>query len=151
MFRITPTGIETVLHFFSGSGGISDSLDGAGPIAGCEIQTYGNFYGTTAAGGEFNRGAVFKITPSGLASILHSFGQNPRSDGATPGASLVQSSDGSLYGTGNLKGSLGGQRIQAVGNCLLNWIAPDMLAFGADWRTAVTKNLMRGSRGKHGN
>jgi uncharacterized repeat protein (TIGR03803 family) len=98
VFQITPTGVETVLHFFSGNA-LSDSLDGALPAAALIQGSDGNFYGTTAAGGESNWGTVFKITPSGLASVLHSFGQNTRSDGVSPEASLVQSSDGSLYGT----------------------------------------------------
>jgi uncharacterized repeat protein (TIGR03803 family) len=33
----------------------------------------GNFYGTTAYGGAADWGAVFKITPAGVGTVLYSF------------------------------------------------------------------------------
>jgi uncharacterized repeat protein (TIGR03803 family) len=42
-------------------------------------------------------GTVFKITPSGAVTTLHSFSNAP--DGASPVAGLVQASDGDFYGT----------------------------------------------------
>ena len=63
----------------------------------------GNFYGTTYSGGASNSnctsgtcGTVFKMTPSGALTTLHIFGYT---DGANPGASLIQASDGNFYGT----------------------------------------------------
>lgn len=107
VFKITPAGVETVLHFFSGNGGIPGSVDGAGPIAALIQGSDSNFYGTCASGGESNTyGVVFKITPSGLASVLHSFLSPP--DGAFPEGSLVQGSDGNFYGTTELGGYTSG-------------------------------------------
>jgi uncharacterized repeat protein (TIGR03803 family) len=54
-----------------------------------------NFYGTTNLGGADNGGIVFKITPQGALTILHSFASI---DGAAPSGSLIQSSDGNFYG-----------------------------------------------------
>src|SRR5262249_1096477 len=63
-------------------------------------------YGTTFAGGSNNTscaggcGTVFKITPSGTVTTLHSFcSRSGCTDGATPQAGLVQDDDGNFYGT----------------------------------------------------
>ncbi len=92
VFRITPEGTLTTLHSF-------DSTDGAFPYAGLVQATDGNFYGTTYAGGAyqpFGQGTVFKITPEGTLTTLHSF---DTSDGNSPIAGLVQAMDGNFYGT----------------------------------------------------
>jgi uncharacterized repeat protein (TIGR03803 family) len=56
----------------------------------------GNFYGTTLFGGVNGYGEVFKITPSGVLTVLHSF---DLSDGGHPFGPLIQANDGFLYGT----------------------------------------------------
>ena len=43
-----------------------------------------------------NKGTVFKITPHGVLTTLHSFDST---DGANPRGRLVQATDGNLYGT----------------------------------------------------
>ncbi len=113
VFKIDTTGSLTTLHSFSGSPG-----DGAVPVAGLVQGSDGNFYGTTASGGAFFQGTVFRMTPSGAITVLHSF-NSFSSEGAVPVAGLVQGSDGNFYGTT----ALGGQhfqgtvfRIDATGN-----------------------------------
>ncbi len=91
VFKITPDGVETIIHSFD------SATDGKGPIAGLIQADDGNFYGTTENGGTYGAGTVFKITPDGQETVLHSFGNG--SDGAYPIASLMQGSDGNLYGT----------------------------------------------------
>jgi uncharacterized repeat protein (TIGR03803 family) len=62
----------------------------------------GNFYGTTTGGGNASSscpqgcGAVFKITPLGVETVLYSFGSSPN-DGQEPGG-LILGSDGNFYG-----------------------------------------------------
>lgn len=58
--------------------------------------TDGNFYGTTDGGGTNNDGTVFKITPGGVLTSLHSFDVT---DGQYPQAGLMQANDGDFYGT----------------------------------------------------
>jgi len=69
----------------------------------------GNLYGTTVFGGtNGGNGTVFRITPAGLLTVLHSF---QGSDGAKPMAGLVEGSDGFFYGTtetGAPNGEFGG-------------------------------------------
>jgi uncharacterized repeat protein (TIGR03803 family) len=90
-FRLTPAGVESVLHSFAGG-----SADGA--VAASLIQgTDGNFYGVTAYGGQSNDGTVFKVTAAGAETVLHSFAGG--SDGAIPQTPLTQGTDGSFYGT----------------------------------------------------
>jgi uncharacterized repeat protein (TIGR03803 family) len=94
VFKMTAGGVVTTLHSFDGS-------DGASPQAGLVQGTDGNFYGTTAVGGANNScpngcGTVFKITPDGELTTLHSF---DGSDGNGPQAGLVQGTDGNFYGT----------------------------------------------------
>jgi uncharacterized repeat protein (TIGR03803 family) len=60
--------------------------------------TDGNFYGTNSfGGGNVNfGGTVFKITPTGTLTTLHSFGSG---DGSEASAALIQATDGNFYGT----------------------------------------------------
>ena len=99
VFKIDATGSLTTLHSFSGSPG-----EGANPIAALVQGSDGNFYGTTASGGEHFQGTVFRITPAGGITVLHSFSGYP-SEGGVPFAGLVQGSDGNFYGTTALGGA----------------------------------------------
>jgi len=93
VFKLTPKGEETVLHSF----GVGS--DGFDPRAGLVFDQKGNLYGTTSAGGTRcgGCGTVFKLTPKGEETVLHSFGVG--SDGFDPRAGLVFDQKGNLYGT----------------------------------------------------
>ncbi len=88
---------EKVLHSFNLNG-----TDGDEPYAGLIIDTAGNLYGTTIAGGIHNNGTVFELSPreggGWLETVLHSFNLNG-TDGAVPYASLILDAAGNLYGT----------------------------------------------------
>ena len=92
VFRLTPSGTETVLYAFAGGS------DGANPEAGVTQGSDGNLYGATYLGGVDGLGTIFRLTPSGIETILHAFAGGS-SDGANDWANLVQGSDGNLYGT----------------------------------------------------
>jgi uncharacterized repeat protein (TIGR03803 family) len=101
VFRITVSGTLTTLHSFCSEGG-DPCTDGANPYAGLVQATDGDLYGTTYGGGAVGWGTVFKITPSGTLTTLHSFcseGGNACTDGGTPNAGTVQATSGDLYGT----------------------------------------------------
>ena len=98
VFKITPSGTLTMLYSFCPQAGCAD---GFYPSASLVQATDGNFYGTTSGGGTSNTctngcGTVFRITPSGTLTSLHSF---DGSDGIEPLSALVQATDGNLYGT----------------------------------------------------
>lgn len=87
----------TVLHNF-GDGTVPN--DGASPGSGLTLGNDGNFYGTTSTGGSAGEGTVYKVTPSGTVTILHSFGDGSvANDGATPESPLTLGLDGNFYGT----------------------------------------------------
>jgi uncharacterized repeat protein (TIGR03803 family) len=104
VFRITPGGIETVLHSFSGDGEVAGSTDGVEPLAALMLGSDGNFYGTTSGGGAKDAGTVFRMTPAGAVTVLYSFtgslnGVTGTADGAQPVGGVIQESNGSLLGT----------------------------------------------------
>jgi uncharacterized repeat protein (TIGR03803 family) len=98
VFKITTAGAETVLYSFGAAG------DGANPVGDLLQASDGNFYGTTERGGANGYGTVFEITTAGVETIVHSFGATG-TDGINPYGSLIQASDGNLYGTTELGGN----------------------------------------------
>lgn len=91
VFQITPAGKLTTLYSFCGCG------DGGDPIAGLLQGSDGRLYGTTAGGGAYGEGTVFRITTKGKLTTLASF---DGTNGADPGfGPLIQGTDGNFYGT----------------------------------------------------
>jgi uncharacterized repeat protein (TIGR03803 family) len=99
VFKVTSSGSLTVLHTFVGA-------DGNQPL-GLVLGTDGNFYGATYWGGADTAdcpndvtyggcGTVFKITPSGVLTTLHSF---TIANGEEPITGLVRATNGAYYGT----------------------------------------------------
>jgi uncharacterized repeat protein (TIGR03803 family) len=100
VFMLTPSGQETVLYSFTGGG------DGLDPHGGVVLDSVGNLYGTTAAGGFSGVcagdgcGVIFELSPSGggwTETTLYSF--KGLKDGFGPGGSLVFDTAGNLFGT----------------------------------------------------
>ena len=91
VFKVTPAGVKTTLYSF-GTG-----TDGQAPYAGLIQDASGNLYGITSYGGTKNKGAVFKVTPAGVETVLYSFGTG--TDGQAPFPGLIQDASGNLYGT----------------------------------------------------
>jgi len=96
IFKLTPSGVFTVLYSFTGKG------DGAFPN-GVISDAQGNFYGTTNQGGASGQGTVFKFTPGHGVKVLYSF--KGSSDGGEPfDSALYRDSQGNLYGTAMFDG-----------------------------------------------
>jgi uncharacterized repeat protein (TIGR03803 family) len=79
----------------------ANCTDGSEPLAALVQGTSGNLYGTTWVGGSSSAcsggcGTVFKITPGGKLTTLHSFNIT---DGGGPYAGLIQATNGKFYGT----------------------------------------------------
>ena len=92
VFKITPAGTEKILHSFTGG------ADGGLPYCDLILDTLGNLYGATNRGGANNAGTVFKVTPTGKETVLHSFINTTRT-GVGAGTGLVLDAKGNLYGT----------------------------------------------------
>lgn len=91
VYKVTPSGAETILYSFTGG------LDGSFPAAGLVRDTKGNLYGTTTGGGPRASGTVFAVAPGGKETVLHSFKNQP--DGFSPVAGLALDASGNLFGT----------------------------------------------------
>ena len=98
IFKISPSGMETIIFEFRGA-------DGESPYAGVIRDAAGNLYGTTSEGGASGLGTVFKVSPSGVETVLHSF--TGGSDGSGPEAGLLMDATGNLFGT-TLSGGVSG-------------------------------------------
>jgi uncharacterized repeat protein (TIGR03803 family) len=108
VYRVAPDGTFTTLYTFTGGS------DGDAPMAGVILDSAGNIYGTTSKGGvDCNCGTVFKLSPDGTETILHSF---QAAEGSTPKASLVMDRRGNLYGTASQGGANGFGSVFRIGN-----------------------------------
>jgi uncharacterized repeat protein (TIGR03803 family) len=105
VFRIDPSGVETQLHLFEWTDGVYP-----GPSAGLVLATDGNFYGTTWYGGANNDGILFRLSPEGALTTVHTF---DNTDGAQPYA-LIQATSGIFYGVTNERGTFS---CGSDGNC----------------------------------
>ena len=97
VFRLTPTGKETVLYNFKGG------ADGGAPRASLVRDSAGNLYGTTSGADSF--GNVFKVSPTGKETVLFSF--DGGAQGAVPLAKVIRNEIGNLYGVTENGGAYG--------------------------------------------
>jgi len=105
VFKLTPAGKETVLYSFCAQ---ANCDDGGDPSAGLVLDREGNLYGTTQYGGAHGVGVVFKLTPNGRETVLHTFcAQNNCPDGYNAEAGLIFDGKDTLYGTAEYGGAYG--------------------------------------------
>jgi len=103
VFKVDPTGKETLLHSFAWG------TDGVGPFGGVVLDSAGNVYGATFIGGNHGCqanppppprgcGTVYKIDKTGKESILYRWKAGSPAE-YDPMAGLVRDRHGNLYGT----------------------------------------------------
>jgi uncharacterized repeat protein (TIGR03803 family) len=89
VYKVTPAGVETVLHDFDGT-------DGQDPYPELVQASNGLFYGVASTSTSSNTyGTIFSISSSGTFNVLHTF---EGSDGQYPHSGLTVGSDGNFYG-----------------------------------------------------
>lgn len=93
VYTVAPDGSGfLVLHNFYGT-------NGSTPAAEVLVGKDGRLYGTTVQGGAADKGVVYRMEKDGSGfELLHQFGES-ENDGANPSGSLLEASDGWLYGT----------------------------------------------------
>lgn len=99
IFRYTLTGTYSVLRSFN------RATDGGNSFGSLVKGTDGNFYGTTSGGGNFGAGTLFCISSTGSFTVIRHL--TASTDGSSPKSSLIQGSDGNLYGTASTGGTNG--------------------------------------------
>lgn len=86
----TLTKIVTIIHDF-------DSIDGGGPYGSLIQASNGLLYGVTSEGGSFGDGVLFEFDPN-TNFLTKKFNFNNVSSGRLPFGSLLQATNGKLYG-----------------------------------------------------
>ncbi|HEV2397428.1 MAG TPA: choice-of-anchor tandem repeat GloVer-containing protein [Candidatus Sulfotelmatobacter sp.] len=103
IFKVTPAGVLTTMYNFCSQ---TSCADGYNPVAGLVLGRDGNFYGTTLMGGNEgcafpqSCGVIFKITPKGVYTVLHTYINTDLAAG--PVGRLIQASNGTFYGDGGI-------------------------------------------------
>ncbi|MGA8326006.1 MAG: choice-of-anchor tandem repeat GloVer-containing protein [Candidatus Cybelea sp.] len=151
VFSITPSGVEKVLHSFSGP------PDGAWPAAAL-INVNGTLYGTTAEGGTSGGcrlglpkrgcGTVYSISPSGSENVL--FRLVGPATGSYPAASLIDV-NGTLYGTtengggGHGPGTVYTVTPSGLGKLLYHFTYKELVGFAPAAALIDVKGLLYGT------
>jgi uncharacterized repeat protein (TIGR03803 family) len=135
-------GTHTIANLASFNGG-----NGSVPEGGLTMDSSGNLYGTTLAGGASGLGTVFELAHgSGTLTALASFNA---SDGVYPESGLIIDSSGNFYGT-TLEGADGTQDVRDGDGTIfellphtpaLNWITPAAITYG----TALSSTQLNAS------
>ena len=100
VFRITPGGVYTVLYSFSSAAG-APLLNGHSPRVGLVQASNGKLYGATTRGGDYGWGTIFEVDLAGNCRVVYHL-NNPNAKGGGPTTTLIQASDGNLWGTDSL-------------------------------------------------
>jgi uncharacterized repeat protein (TIGR03803 family) len=101
-YKLTLSGDFTTLYTFCANSGCAGGLDPNAVIQASD----GNFYGTTAGGG--NGGTIFSISPAGEFKLLYTFCSLANcTDGVGPGSPPAQGNDGNFYGVTRFGGAAG--------------------------------------------
>lgn len=96
LFKLTPSGQESVLYSFTGGN------DGGNPLGDLVQDSAGNFYGVTYSGGANGNGVVFRVSGSGQETVLYTFGAGLQ---GKPMAGVVLDASGNIYGTTTFGGA----------------------------------------------
>jgi uncharacterized repeat protein (TIGR03803 family) len=127
-YSLAKPGLVESVHTFSALNSSGENADGANPYARLTRGSDGAFYSTTAFGGAFGSGVVYKIRADGHFQVVHNFtaadpltGSNI--DGVEPDYGVLLDEEDSLIGMADYggKGSIAG----ATGNGTLYRITLD--------------------------
>jgi len=96
VFSFDPaSGLFTDIYGFECNFNLYDM--GWNPLSGPMVASDGKIYGMTYYGGNFNQGVIYVVDPAtNIYTDIHDFGD---STGVDPDGTLIQLSDGKLYGT----------------------------------------------------
>ncbi|MBT9597516.1 MAG: hypothetical protein IV094_16155 [Vitreoscilla sp.] len=143
LFRMDASGAFTVLHAFQP---LRSGNDGAHPEGRLVQHKNGFFYGTSL-GGIHGAGSVFRISPTGAFTSLHSFQGGSSANGCEPRTGLALDAAGNFVGTNRLCGSANGGTLfslTASGTAGLMHTFDNSVVYGSD----PSGDLIRRSDGR---
>ena len=135
IFEITPAGAYSTLYSFCTQ---QFCPDGAYPMAGLVQATNGIFYGSNTTGGSVGSGTLFGISASGTLNTFHNF--SGFAHGSRPEASMIQATDGNLYGLTNEGGADEDGAIFRVSTGLAPFVQTTPLAGSASAQVLILGN-----------
>lgn len=105
IYKVTTAGVETDLHDFVQTTDAS-CVDNAGRTNVNLLQvTDGSFYGLNGSYGANDEGSIYKLTPAGVFTAF--LFPNPPVEGDAPLSTLIQNTNGLVYGTTPFGGPTG--------------------------------------------
>ncbi len=104
LYSVTTAGVEADLHDFNNT---TDGAcnPGSFPVVNMLQVNDGNFYGTNYGGANANNGSIYKLTSAHVFSAFLFPGNNV--DGGQPYSTLIQNTNGKIYGTASGGGANG--------------------------------------------
>ncbi len=139
IFKITPSGTLTTIYSFCSQTACTDGSDDRNGII---LGSDGNFYGTTYYGGVHNEGTVFRVTPAGVLTTLHSF---DGTDGYDPIGVMSQATNGIFYGQTTLGGSGGDGTIFTLAAGLHAFVEPVPTSGAVGTNIIILGNKLKGT------
>lgn len=107
VFKVTTAGVFTTLVDFTGTVGTAKGAVPNALVLNALPAGDGNFYGTTQAGGIYDFGTAFRMTPAGVITTLINFTDTSGTNrGSAPIGALVVNG-GTLYGVTQTGGTSG--------------------------------------------
>lgn len=123
VFRIAPDGTESTLHDFSDQ----KAVHGCRAVSDMLLED-NVLYGTTASGGKYGNGTIWRMSLQGQHQVLHHF----RLEEGNGLSVLVRGTDGALYGTAGGGGKNRGPNGETYGT---------VFRLGADGQLTVLYNF----------
>ena len=96
IYKVTTAGVNTGLHDFNS---VTDGVcnPGSFPVVNLLQVTDGSFYGINYGGGGGNTGSIYKLTSANVFSVF--LFPNTGASGSQPYSTLLQNTNGLVYGT----------------------------------------------------
>jgi uncharacterized repeat protein (TIGR03803 family) len=95
IYRVGARGTATIVYSFAASG-LHDAANPRGPLT---SGPDGALYGVSSTGGSRDAGTIFRVSPDGGTTVLHSFdGLFNSAAGYAPSAPIVVDDHGNIYG-----------------------------------------------------